>query len=532
VLFLDLDRFKHINDTLGHEAGDQLLQEVAVRLRASLRESDLVARLGGDEFVAMLPEIEGEQYVATVARKILLARPAVHPARPGIPRHGERGHSRLPRDGLDEQALKKNADIAMYQAKEEGKNNFRFFSAELNAYSLERLTLDAALRSALERNEFTLHYQAKRQIKGHRITGMEALLRWQHPSLGIVAPMKFIPVADEIGLIVPIGKWVLTTACRQNMAWAEQGFDHLSMAVNLTARQFNDEGLLPDLAAILLGTGMDARLLELEISESVLMRDVEKSLRILGGLKAMGIRIAIDDFGVGYSSLSRLELYPLDSIKIDRSFVRDATGAPPNAKLTPAIIAMGKVLSLTVVAQGVETKEQADFLRENACDEFQGFYLGRPVPAEQIAQLLRAQAAPANDGYSDSTTLKPRVHETAVDVADRRRILEQRLLHRRVIGDLPGRLAPAGEDDLRPMRVQLGRGLAGHLHVELVARRGPFRLVDGHGRAAVGETSHLSEEDVRDLVPAERRDRAPGRDHRHDLGRGRHARRGSAPARQ
>jgi diguanylate cyclase (GGDEF)-like protein len=406
VLFLDLDRFKHINDTLGHEAGDQLLKEVAVRLRASVRESDTIARLGGDEFVAMLPEIEDARVVPTIARRIL-----AEIARPFLLRGQEFrvtasiGISIYPQDGLDEQTLKKNADIAMYHAKEEGKNNFRFFSEKLNAFSLERLTLDSALRNALERGEFALHYQSKRQLRGHAITGMEALLRWQHPDLGTVPPLQFIPVAEESGLIVPIGKWVIRTACRQNRQWARQGFEGLSMAVNLTARQFTDENLLVDIAAILTETGMDAHLLELEISESVLMRDVEKALAILRALKALGIRIAIDDFGVGYSSLSQVDRYPLDTIKIDRSFIRDAT-SPASGKLTESIIAMGKSLSLTVVAQGVETKEQADFLREHACDEFQGFYLDRPLPAEEIAPLLLAQSAPANDDHSGSTTLR------------------------------------------------------------------------------------------------------------------------------
>jgi diguanylate cyclase (GGDEF)-like protein len=252
VLFLDLDRFKHINDTLGHEAGDQLLQEVAVRLRASLRESDVVARLGGDEFVAMLSELEDEAYVAGVAQKILLAIGLPYVLRGQELRvTASIGISIYPQDGLDEQALMKNADIAMYQAKEEGRNSFRFFSEKLNAYSLERLALEAALRQALERGEFELHYQARREIQGHRITGMEALLRWQHPELGAVTPLTFLPVAEESGLMVPIGKWVLATACRQNRAWAAQGFGGLSMAVNLTARQFNDEHLLADLAAIL-----------------------------------------------------------------------------------------------------------------------------------------------------------------------------------------------------------------------------------------------------------------------------------------
>ena len=271
------------------------------------------------------------------------------------------GISTYPQDGLDEQTLTKNADIAMYQAKEEGKNNFQFYSEKLNANSLERLTLESSLRHALERNEFQLHYQAKRDIRSGRITGMEALLRWQHPDLGMVAPMQFIPVAEETGLIVPIGKWVLRTACLQNVAWQKQGLPHLSMAVNLTARQFFDENLLPDIASILKATGMDARLLELEITESLLMRDVEKTLRILTGLKDMGIRIAIDDFGIGYSSLSTLKQFPLDTIKIDRSFIRDVASVAEDKDLTEAIIAMGRTLSLTVVAQGVETKEQADF---------------------------------------------------------------------------------------------------------------------------------------------------------------------------
>jgi len=406
ILFLDLDGFKHINDTLGHEAGDELLKEVAVRLSAAVRESDVVARLGGDEFVALLPEIEDERCIPTVARRILTGI-----ARPVLLRGQELrvtasiGISIYPQDGLNEQALKKNADIAMYHAKEEGKNNFRFFSEDLNAFSLERLALDSALRNALEHGELALHYQCKRRIRGNAITGMEALLRWQHPDLGTVPPVKFIPVAEESGLIVPIGKWVIGTACRQNRQWARQGFDGLRMAVNLTARQFTDESLLADISGILAETGMDARLLELEISESVLMRDVEKTLAILRGLKALGVRIAIDDFGVGYSSLSKLDRYPLDTIKIDRSFIRDATGAAGTGKLTESIIAMAKVLSPTVVAQGVETKEQADFLREHACDEFQGFYLDRPLPADEIVPLLLAQSAPANDAHSSSTTL-------------------------------------------------------------------------------------------------------------------------------
>jgi len=392
VLFLDLDRFKHINDTLGHEAGDELLQEVAARLKHCLRESDLVARLGGDEFVALLPELNEERYAATVAQKILAAI-----ARPFLLLGQEFritasiGISIYPQDGLDEQTLTKNADIAMYKAKEEGKNNFQFYSESLNSNSLERLTLESGLRHALEGEEFRLHYQAKWDIATGRITGMEALLRWQHPDLGTVAPMQFIKVAEETGLIVPIGKWVLRTACLQNMAWQEQGLPQLRMAVNLTARQFFDEHLLEDLGAILAAARMAPHLLELEISETLLMRDVEKTLRILAALKDLGIRIAIDDFGIGYSSLSTLQQFPVDTIKIDQSFIRDISTDIAEQDLAGAIIAMGRTLSLTVVAQGVETKEQADYLRQKACDEIQGFYFKRPLPADQISRLLLAQ---------------------------------------------------------------------------------------------------------------------------------------------
>lgn len=393
VAFLDLDRFKQINDTLGHEAGDQLLREVATRLKACVRDSDTVARLGGDEFVVLLQALGDGKYAATVAQKILtvIAAPFT------LIGHEFRitasiGISTFPQDGLDEQTLTKNADIAMYQAKEEGKNNFQFYSEKLNAHSLERLTLESSLRHALEREEFTLHYQAKRDIVSGRITGMEALLRWRHPDLGTVAPMQFIPVAEETGLIVPIGKWVLRTACLQNVAWQNQGLPRLSIAVNLTARQFAEEHLLADVSAILKSTGMDPHLLELEITESMLIRNVEDTRRILTGLKSLGIRIAIDDFGTGYTSLATLQRFPIDTIKIDRSLIRDIAGTTEDTGLADAIIAMGKSLSLTVVAQGVETRDQAEFLRTHACDELQGFYFKRPLPADQFTKLLVAQA--------------------------------------------------------------------------------------------------------------------------------------------
>jgi diguanylate cyclase (GGDEF)-like protein len=397
ALFLDLDHFKNINDTLGHEAGDQLLQEVAARLKSCLRDSDTVARLGGDEFVVMLPELDVEKYAAAVAQKILsaVARPFVL-AGQECRVTASIGISTYPQDGLDEQTLTKNADIAMYKAKEEGKNNFQFYSEKLNASSLERLNLESGLRHALERNQFQLYYQAKRDIGSGLITGMEALLRWQHPDLGTVAPLRFIPLAEETGLIIPIGKWVLRAACLQNVAWQKQGLGHLNMAVNLTERQFFHENLLTDLTTILADTGMDAHLLELEISEGLLMRDVEKTKQVFHAIKDIGIRIAIDDFGSGYSSLASLKQFPLDTIKIDRSFIHDVTSVAEDKALTEAIIAMGRTLSLTVVAQGVETKEQADLLRRNACDEFQGFYLNKPVPADQMIELIRVQVDTTN----------------------------------------------------------------------------------------------------------------------------------------
>jgi diguanylate cyclase (GGDEF)-like protein len=392
VAFLDLDRFKHINDTLGHEAGDHLLQEMADRLKACVRESDTIARLGGDEFVVLLP-VADAQFAATVAQKILssIARPVI------LIGHEFRvtasiGISVYPHDGLDEQTLTKNADIAMYQAKEQGKNNYQFYSPKLNADSLERLALEASLRHALERNEFRLHYQAKRDIATGTITGMEALLRWEHPDLGTIVPLQFIPLAEATGLILPIGRWVLRTACSQNVAWQSQGLRSLSIAVNLTPRQFCDPHLLEDVTSILHETGLEPRLLELEISESLLIRDVADALRTLTRLKELGIRIAIDDFGTGYSSLAMLKNFPLDTIKIDRSFVRDLAREAGDTALTDAIIAMGKSLSLTVVAQGVETREQAEYLRTHACDELQGFYFSRPLPAEQFTQLLLAQS--------------------------------------------------------------------------------------------------------------------------------------------
>jgi diguanylate cyclase (GGDEF)-like protein len=389
VFFLDLDRFKEINDTLGHEAGDQLLQEVASRLEATLRESDTVARMGGDEFVVLVPELESEEQARTVARKMLdVLREPLDLLGQKFHVTGSIGVSLYPADGEDEQTLMKNADIAMYQAKDAGKNDFRFYAEEMSGSSRERLQLESSLRRALENEEFELHYQARRDLDSDRITGMEALLRWRHPELGLVEPLDFIPLAEETGLIVPIGRWVLETACRQNVAWQEEGLPRLSVAVNLSARQFFDASLIDDIRGVLERTGMDAELLELEICESVLTRDADRTLQTLEGLKGIGVKITIDNFGTGYSSLSVLRRFPLDSVKVDRLFIRDSSTDRVERDVTDAIVAMGRSLSSSLVAQGVETREQADYLREHACDEVQGFYFNRPVPAAEVSALF------------------------------------------------------------------------------------------------------------------------------------------------
>ncbi len=398
VLFVDLDRFKNINDTLGHEAGDLLLQEVAKRLQACLRESDTVARLGGDEFVVLLPALHDVADVEVVAHKILAATGKSFVALGQEFRvTASVGVSTFPKDGDDEQSLMKNADIAMYQAKEDGKNHFQFYSAQMNTNSFERLALESSLRRALDHGEFQLHYQPKIDARSGAIVGIEALLRWQHPELGMVAPTQFIPIAEETGLIVSIGKWVLKTACTQNVAWQKMGLPRLHIAVNLSRRQFSDEGLLRDVTSILEETGMSADLLELEITESTLMHDVDKAISTLKAFRDMGVRLAIDNFGTGYSSLSNLEQFPIDTIKIDGSLIHDLSNHAENRGIAEAIIAMGRNLSLTVVAECVETQAQADFLREHACDEFQGFYFSKAVTADKFAELLEARTTAAEE---------------------------------------------------------------------------------------------------------------------------------------
>ncbi len=396
VLFIDLDRFKVINDSLGHEAGDLLLLEVADRLRDALRASDVVARLGGDEFVVILDqcgEIDDVQRISTellaaLGKPMELAGHECHTT-------ASIGIAMYPANGADAQTLTKNADMAMYLAKEDGKNGYRFFSKEVKTQSIERLSLESALRRALEREQFSLNYQPKVDMATGQITGVEALLRWAHPDLGNISPAQFIPLAEETGLIVPIGRWVVREACAQAMAWQRRGLLPVSMAVNLSPRQFVDEHLLQDVDEALAASGMSPVLLQLEVTESMMMRNVGRALKVLDAIQSRGIRLAIDDFGTGYSSMSLMKHFPIDTIKIDRSFVRDLPQDSEDQAIAQAIISMGKALGMTVVAEGVENVEQEAFLRTHGCDEMQGFLISKPVPARQMAELLQPMVLPA-----------------------------------------------------------------------------------------------------------------------------------------
>ena len=391
VLFIDIDRFKVINDSLGHDAGDALLVETGNRLRGALRGGDVVARLGGDEFVIILEHASEASQIEAAARKILsvVAQP-LQLCGLECRATASIGIAVFPNDGDDEQTLTKNADMAMYRAKEEGKNGFRFFVRQSRTQSVERLVFEARLRQALERDEFSLHYQPKIELAGGRVTGVEALLRWTSPDLGVLPPMQFISLAEETGLIVPIGRWVLRTACAQNMAWRRQGLPPLSMAVNLSPRQFSDETLLQDIDDALASSGMPPELLQLEITESMVMHNVSRAIELLEIIRGRGVRLAIDDFGTGYSSMSLMKKFPVDTIKIDRSFVQDLPHDAEDRAIAQAIISMGRALGLTVIAEGVETADQAAFLREHACDEMQGYLFSKPVPPESIPDLLRA----------------------------------------------------------------------------------------------------------------------------------------------
>ncbi len=420
VLFLDLDRFKHINDTLGHAAGDQLLREVSQRLRDCLRASDTVARQGGDEFVILLPEFQDSTFVVTVAEKILAAvdRPFML--------HGKEfqvttsiGISLFPQDGMDEQSLTKHADLAMYRAKELGKNKYQFYSEQIHQEALEQLGLENDLSKALNNKEFLLHFQGRYTPDQKRLTGAEVLLRWQHPRLGLLTPRHFLHMAEASGLILPIGKWVLQAACRQNADWQRQGLTPVPLSVNLTARQFFDVRLVTDVADTLTESAMDPRLLELEIKEQLLMQNPQQALQIIASLQAMGVQVALDDFGASYAHLFSLKRFPLSLLKIDQSLMHHPSSATPasfqgaslhektlwtkstdHADITwgESLVAMANASGATVVAQGVETDDQARNISRYRFDEVQGYHFDHPASAQAFGVLIhQAQKKWAND---------------------------------------------------------------------------------------------------------------------------------------
>jgi diguanylate cyclase (GGDEF)-like protein/PAS domain S-box-containing protein len=391
VLFIDVDNFKLVNDSLGHEAGDRLIREVGLRLKAHMREDDTVSRLGGDEFVVALFDIEDDDIVVHALQRILgeMARPFQIDDRDLFVTCSI-GVSMYPKDGEDGITLLRNADTAMYRAKEQGRNGFRFYTSDMNDRAVERLLLETRLRGALARNEFFLVYQPIIDLQTGRVRSVEALARWRNAVDGDVPPQRFIPIAEETGLIQPIGEWVLRTACQQVRDWMDAGLPAVKVSVNLSARQFGP-GLVQTVEAVLAATGLEARHLELELTETILMQDADMVIGMLRALKAMGVGLSIDDFGTGYSSLSYLRQFPVDRLKIDQSFVRDIDSAGGDPLIVDAVTSLGRSLNLKVVAEGVETEAQMRFLRDHGCDEGQGFHFYRPLAAQAVAELLGSQ---------------------------------------------------------------------------------------------------------------------------------------------
>jgi diguanylate cyclase (GGDEF)-like protein/PAS domain S-box-containing protein len=403
VLFLDLDGFKYINDSLGHPVGDKILQSIAKRLVGCVRGSDTVSRQGGDEFVVLLSELHSIEDAAISSRRILQAvAEALSIGHHDLHVTASIGISIYPDDGQDAEALIKNADTAMYQAKENGRASYQFFKPAMTVRAVERQSVEESLRRAMTRQEFKLQYQPKIDLRTGAITGAEALLRWIHPTRGLVSPAKFIPVAEDCGLILPIGAWVLREACAQARRWLDEGLNLATMAVNVSAMEFQDENFLHGLFEILAETGLDPEYLELELTESVLMKQAESSASILQTLRDRGVKITIDDFGTGYSSLSYLRKFPVDALKIDQSFIRQISTGGDDTVIVSAVISMAHSLKLRVVAEGVETFEELEFLRAHQCDEAQGFYFSRPVPPRNLAALLRSGMPKLRKISSDS----------------------------------------------------------------------------------------------------------------------------------
>lgn len=393
LLFIDLDRFKTVNDTLGHQAGDRLLVAAAGRLRRQLKDADVAARLGGDEFTILMEDPPSSGTITNLAERLIksIAQPFIINGQEMFVT-ASIGIACYPADGDDAATLLKNADVAMYRAKERGKNTFQFFTSDMNAQSFQRLLLENNLRRALERGEFVLYYQPQFATDSGEIAGVEALIRWCHPELGLVLPGTFITMAEQNGLIVPIGAWVLQEACRQGRAWLDAGYNFGRIAVNLSARQFSED-LLDIIRESLASSGLPASMLELEITESTIMHNPAESVTLLDRIRDMGVALSIDDFGTGYSSLTSLKQYPLDSLKIDRSFVHGIPNDADDVAITEAIIAIAHKMGLKVVAEGVETSEQAAFLKTAGCDVEQGFLLGRPMPPAEVVRVFGKAAA-------------------------------------------------------------------------------------------------------------------------------------------
>lgn len=395
VMFMDLDRFKNINDSLGHEIGDQLLQSVAQRLTGCVRQSDTISRQGGDEFMLLLATIEKAEDAALCAQKIVtaLALPhsiGIHELHVSV----SIGISIYPADAQEANSLVKNADTAMYYAKENGRNNYKFFEPEMNARAIQRQSIESGLRCALERKEFELFYQPKINLSDGAIVGAEALIRWHHPERGMVSPGQFVPIAEDCGMILPLDRWVLREACLQARSWSQAGLPPIIVAVNTSALDFRSKDFIDNLRETLKDTSFDPRFLEIEITESVLMEDAEFSATILHTLADMGVKLSIDDFGTGYSSLSYLSKFPIETLKIDQSFVMQMARNPDNATIVCAVINLAKSLNLHVIAEGVETLGQYSFLLDQHCDEGQGYYFGRPMAAETFANLLQTGLSP------------------------------------------------------------------------------------------------------------------------------------------